>query len=81
MSLGESPGFVCPVFRPGSDFEGADLRFTDFTRSGLFNCNFTHADLQFANLEEAHVGAADFTGALFDQTVLPNGSIRFAERQ
>ncbi len=64
-----------------TNLQKANLQFTDFSRANLAGANFTDADLRGADLSTAQLededpqqGAADFTGAAYDQfTLFPKG--------
>lgn len=52
------------------NFEGAKMRYTDFSESNLKDANFKGADLSFANLQGCDLSSADFTGAKLFETNL-----------
>lgn len=60
----------------GTDLSGADLTGADFTRAILNAANLSHANLTRAILRNADITDINFTGAIFNQTVMPDGSIR-----
>lgn len=55
----------------GANLSHADMR--DCQLSGAF---LQGADLRFANMEGANLRGAQLTSALFEQTIMPDGSIR-----
>jgi uncharacterized protein YjbI with pentapeptide repeats len=54
----------------------ADLTGTNLTGADLTGANLTGADLTGANLHGAELEGADLTSAIFDNTIMPDGSIR-----
>ena len=63
----------------GSVLIGVDLQHADLRRANLRDTFLQNADLRFANLEGAFLTRASLTGAIFEETVMPDGSIRSSE--
>lgn len=69
-----------------ADLNGADLRFANFTDADLTaadlrgaklqGATFRNADLTLANSEDAEASATTLNGALFRDTIMPDGSVR-----
>lgn len=74
----------------GSNLSHADLSECDMTGASLRGCNLSHANFQFAELEQTDLSGADLTGtvlagamlrdcktdgAIFKDTVMPDGTI------
>jgi hypothetical protein len=72
-------------FSGSTAFQGADLRFANLAGANLSNINAMNADLRGANLRgacivesvlfEAQLGTAKLDGAIFCNTVMPDGTI------
>jgi uncharacterized protein YjbI with pentapeptide repeats len=56
------------------DFSGADLSGVDLDRSDLTGSNLTDADLTNADLTNANLNNVILVGAVFDDTVCPDGT-------
>jgi uncharacterized protein YjbI with pentapeptide repeats len=60
---------------PNVDLSYADLRRANLARANLRNADLRETDLREANLRDANLSYAIMRGAIFCNTVLPNGEI------
>lgn len=65
----------------GADLTNADLTTASLARTNLSSANLTGAKLDssklgLANLKDAQLDSASLTGAVFYETIMPDGSIR-----
>ncbi|WP_416674471.1 pentapeptide repeat-containing protein [Egbenema bharatensis] len=60
----------------GTDLRRSTLRGANLTDADLGGANLQRADLSEANLTGANLTGADLTGAVFYNTIMPDGSIR-----
>jgi uncharacterized protein YjbI with pentapeptide repeats len=58
------------------NFTQANLTETNLTGADLTNADLTEANLTRANLTRANLTEANLTGAIFKNTIMPDGSIR-----
>ena len=60
---------------PDIDLSYADLRGANLAQANLRNADLRETDLRDANLRDANLSYAILRGAIFCNTVLPNGEI------
>ena len=60
---------------PDIDLSYADLRGANLSRANLRNADLRETDLREASLRDANLSCAILRGAIFCNTILPNGEI------
>ena len=57
-------------------FSGANLSDTDFSRANLSQASLRGANLTRVTFRGGNLTGADLTGAIFNRTTMPDGTIR-----
>lgn len=74
----ESSDFTGAIFTsadaPDSSFQNSNLTSANFYGADLSQTNFQGANLTGANLNTANIGGAQFYGAIWGNTICPNGT-------